>query len=70
MKPVYWTPEARTRLKEIQNYLITQHAPKAAKKVVVMFLSRTQQIEILTIMHYRQLLPATVNALRSKHKNI
>jgi len=24
-----------------------------------------QQIEILTVMHYRQLLPTTVNALRS-----
>jgi len=25
-----------------------------------------QQIEILTVMHYRQLLPKTVNALRSE----
>ena len=106
MKPVYWTPEARTRLKEIQDYIIEQHAPKAARKVVVTLLSRTrqleevplsghkmpdypndeirelfeepyriiyrvteQQIEILTVMHYRQLLPTTVNALRSRNKN-
>jgi len=106
MKPVYWTPEARTRLKEIQDYLIRQHAPKAAKKVVVTLLSCTRQleevplsghkmpdypndeirelfenpyriiyrvtedqIEILTVMHYRQLLPATVDALRSRRKN-
>ena len=106
IKTVYWTPEARTRLKEIQDYLNSQHAPKAAKKVVVTLLSRTRQleeaplsghkmpdypsdeirelfekpyriiyritkqhIEILTVMHYRQLLPATVNALRTRHKN-
>ncbi|HED15791.1 MAG TPA: hypothetical protein ENI64_03065 [Gammaproteobacteria bacterium] len=29
-----------------------------------------QQIEILTVMHYRQLLPATVSALRVVHKNV
>jgi len=28
-----------------------------------------RQIEILTVMHYRQLLPSTVSALRSTHKN-
>lgn len=75
MTPVYWTPEARTRLKDIQDYLINQHATKAANKVIVTLLSRTrqleepyriiyrvteQQIEILTVMHYRQLLPTTV----------
>lgn len=106
MKAVYWTPEARTRLKEIQDYIINQDAPKAAKEVVATLLSRTrqleaaplsgrkipeypnydlrellqkpyriiyrvtdQQIEILTVMHYRQVLPATVSALRSVHKN-
>ena len=100
MKAVYWTPEARTRLKEIQDYLISQDAQKAAKEVVAALLTRTrqletaplsghpipdypnddirelferpyriiyrvteQQIEILTAMHYRQLLPATVTAL-------
>jgi len=103
MKPVYWTPEAQTRLKEIHGYLINQHAPKAARKVVVTLLFRTRQleelplsghnmpdypnddirelfenpyriiyritepqIEILTVMHYRQLLAKTVNALRSE----
>ena len=93
-------------LKDIQDYLINQHVPKAEKKVIVTLLSRTrqleevplsghkmsdypddeirelfeepyriiyrvteQQIEILTVMHYRQLLPTTVNALRSRRKN-
>lgn len=106
MKAVYWTLEARTSLKDIQDYIISQDAPKAARDVVATLLSRTrqletapysgrqvldypdddlrellekpyriiyrvteQQIEILTVMHYRQLLPATVNALRSLHKS-
>lgn len=100
MTTVYWAPEARSRLKEIQDYMISQHAAKAAKEVVATLLSRTrqletvplsghklhdypedhireilqrpyriiyrvteQQVEILTVMHYRQLLPATVKAL-------
>lgn len=105
MKPVYWTPEAKERLTEIYDHLISQDAPKTAKDVVVTLLSRTrqleiaplsghkipdypdddlrellerpyriiyritkQQIEILTVMHYRQLLPGTVIALRGIHK--
>lgn len=101
MKPVYWTPEARARLKDIQEYIISQDAPKAANKVVSILLSRARQleqaslsgrkipdypsddlrellerpyriiyritdtqIEIITVMHYRQLLPSTVSALR------
>ncbi len=100
MITVYWTLEARSRLKEIQDYIISQHAAKAAKEVVTTLLSRTrqleavplsghklldypddhireilqrpyriiyrvteQQVEILTVMHYRQLLPTTVKAL-------
>jgi addiction module RelE/StbE family toxin len=102
---VYWTPEARSRLKEIQDYIISQDAAKAAKKVVTTLLTRTrqlesvplsghkipdypddhireilqrpyriiyrvteQQVEILTVMHYRQLLPP-VTVLRSKQKD-
>jgi len=102
---VYWTPEARTRLKEIQAYLNSQHAAKAAREVVTALLLRTrqletapqcghkladypdenireilqrpyriiyrvseQQVEILTVMHYRQLLPVTLKALRGSDK--
>jgi addiction module RelE/StbE family toxin len=101
---VYWTPEARSRLKEIQDYIISQDAAKAAKEVVTTLLARTrqlataplsghkipdypdehireilqrpyriiyrvteQQVEILTVMHYRQLLPP-VTVLRAGHK--
>ena len=93
MTTVYWTPEARSRLKEIQIYIISQDAAKAANDVVTALLQRTRQletvplsgrkladypnqnireillrpyriiyrvtetqIEILTVMHYRQLL--------------
>lgn len=107
MKTIYWTPEARTRLKEIQNYIIKQDAPNAARDVVATLLSSTRQlqtaplsgrkvpdcpdddlrellkrpyriiyrvteqhIEVLTVMHYRQLLPATVSALRTAHKKL
>ena len=45
MKTVYWTPEARTRLKEIQNYIIKQEAPKAARDVVATLLSSTRQLQ-------------------------
>lgn len=106
MKPVYWTPEAIARLKDIQVYIVNQHTPKAAKRVVAGLLSRVrqleeaplsghqmpdypnddlrellekpyriiyriteQQIEILTVMHYRQLLPATLSALHTANKN-
>ena len=101
MKSVYWTPEARARLKEIRDYIISKDAPQAAQKVVTTLLLRTRQletvalsgrrvpdfpdddlwellerpyriiyrisenkIEILTVFHYRQLLPSTADALR------
>jgi len=106
MRPVYWTPEAKARLKDIRDYIIEQHAPRAAQKVVKGLLLRArqlkiaplsghqmqdypdddlrellekpyriiyriteQQIEILTVMHYHQQLPATAKALYSIHKN-
>lgn len=106
MTTVYWTPEARARLKEIQDYIISQEASKAAKEVVTALVSRTrqlataplsgrklpdypdddlreilsrpyriiyrvseQQVEILTVMHYRQLLPGTLSALRKRCKD-
>ena len=106
MKPVFWTPEARRRLRDIRDYIISQNAPNAAKKIIAILLSRTRQleeaplsgskisdypnndlrellerpyrivyrvtetqIEIISVMHYRQLLPATVKELRNLHKN-
>ena len=45
MTTVYWTPEARSRLKEIQDYIISQDAAKAAKEVVTTLLARTRQLE-------------------------
>ena len=94
MTQICWTPEARTRLKDIKDYITAQGAAKAAQGVVTALLSRTrqletaplsgrhlpdypgdhvreillrpyriiyrvsdQQVEILTVMHYRQLLP-------------
>ncbi len=100
MTTVYWTPEAKSRLQSIQDYIISQHAAKTAKEVVTTLLTRTRQletapfsghklpdyandhireilqrpyriiyrvtekrVEILTVMHYRQLLPTTLKAL-------
>jgi plasmid stabilization system protein ParE len=105
MKTVYWTPGARLRLQEIQQYIRDQHAGKAAEKMVATLLKRTRQleaiplsghkipgypedelrellenpyriiyrvkaqkIEILTVMHYRQLLSTTLRSLRLEDK--
>ena len=93
MTAVYWTPEALTRLEEIEAY-IARDAPAAAKDMVARLLGRSRQlataplsgrqlcdtphqdlrellerpfrliyrvsadrVEVLTVMHYRQLLP-------------
>ena len=53
MTTVYWTPEARTRLKEIQNYIVSQDAAKAAKKVVTALLSRTRQLETVPLSGHK-----------------
>jgi len=45
MKPVFWTPEARRRLRDIRDYIIGQNAPKVAKKIIAILLSRTRQLE-------------------------
>ncbi|MCP4494466.1 MAG: hypothetical protein GY820_45285 [Gammaproteobacteria bacterium] len=44
MKTVYWSPEAWSRLQEIQQYLIDQHAEMAAREMVEKLLSRTRQL--------------------------
>ena len=100
MTEVYWTPEARERLEDIEAY-IAKDAPSVAKEVVARLLARARQletaplsgrqvpdyqredlrellerpyrliyrvtarrIEILTVMHYRQLLPRKADALQ------
>lgn len=93
MTRVYWTPEARSKLRAIRDY-IAQDNPSAANAVVTRLLRRSRQLHIaprsgrtvpeyrdatvrqvlerpfriiyrvagdevaiLTVMHYRQLLP-------------
>jgi plasmid stabilization system protein ParE len=100
MTPVYWTPEAITRLEAIETY-IANDAPIVAKEVIARLLGRSRQlesaplsgravpeypredlrellerpyriiyritdtrIEILSVMHYRQLLPRKAEALQ------
>jgi toxin ParE1/3/4 len=97
---VYWTPEARAKLRGIRDY-IAQDNPNAASALVTRLLRRTRQLQIaprsgrqvpeyrdakirqllerpyriiyrvtgdevaiLTVMHYRQLLPHDVPGLR------
>ena len=98
---VYWTPEARDRLHDIQAYIASE-APNAAKKVVERLIRRseqlavapesgrhvpeyphtdirellekpyriiyrisTNQIEVLSVMHYRQCLPKQPKGLHA-----
>lgn len=100
MTAVYWTPEAQTRLEDIEAY-IAKDAPAAAKDMIARLLARARQLEsaplsgrqvpdyrrddlrellerpyriiyrvtearidILTVMHYRQLLPHKTDALQ------
>lgn len=97
---VYWTPEARERLRDIEAY-IAQDAPKVARQVVERLLERSMQlnvapesgrrvpeypeadlrellvrpyrviyrivedqVEVLSVMHFRQRLPRRVGQLR------
>ena len=101
MTDVYWTPEARARLEDIEAY-IAKDAPSTAQDTVARLLARarqlttaplsgrqvpdyprqglrellerpyriiyritTERIEILTAMHYRQLLPRKASALQN-----
>jgi plasmid stabilization system protein ParE len=96
---VYWTQEARNRLREIQAY-IAKDSPRGAKQVIdrlvrrslqlaelpnserrvpeypeaelrellerpfrIIYRVTTDQIEIVSVMHYRQLLPTDVKTL-------
>ncbi len=91
---VFWTPDAKARLREIETY-IAQDSPMVAREVTVRLIRRsleleqppllgkrltryanadirellqrpyrliyrvrTDRIEIVTVMHYRQLLPS------------
>ncbi|OGI44610.1 MAG: hypothetical protein A2637_04885 [Candidatus Muproteobacteria bacterium RIFCSPHIGHO2_01_FULL_65_16] len=100
MTAVFWTPEARARLEDIEAY-IAKDAPSVAKEVVARLVARARQlgtaplsgrqvpdyqredlrellerpyrliyrmsaqrIEILTVMHYRRLLPRKADDLQ------
>jgi addiction module RelE/StbE family toxin len=91
---VYWTPDAKARLREIEAY-IAKDAPRAARNLAVRLIQRSleleqppllgkrlpyysnadirellerpyrliyrvlpDRIEVITVMHYRQLLPS------------
>ncbi|MFN9792760.1 MAG: type II toxin-antitoxin system RelE/ParE family toxin [Pseudomonadota bacterium] len=96
---VFWTPDARARLKEIEHYIAKANSPAVAREVAtriirhvlsleqgppvlgkqlhqypdhdvreiyerpyrVIFRVTPERIEILTVMHYRQLLPSDVD---------
>ncbi len=45
MTPVNWTPEARSRLEDIEAY-IAKDSPAAAQEMVQRILARTRQLEI------------------------
>jgi toxin ParE1/3/4 len=45
MTPVNWTPEARSRLEDIEAY-IAKDSPAAAQEMVQRILGRTRQLEI------------------------
>lgn len=105
MKTVYWSPEARSRLQEIQQYISDQDAELAAREMVEKLFSRTRQlavapfsgrkmtnnyrgelrellerpyriiyrvnadqVEILTVKHYRQSLSKMLDELRITDK--
>jgi len=94
MKVVFWTPEAESRLEDIEAY-IAKDSPAAAKEVIarqletaplsgheipeyrekklrellerpyrIIYRVTEERIEILTVMHYRQLLPRKASALQ------
>ncbi len=96
---VFWTPDARARLKEIEDYIAKANSPAVAREVAtriirnvlslehgppitgkplrqypdqdvrelferpyrVIFRVTPERIEVLTIMHYRQLLPSDLD---------
>jgi plasmid stabilization system protein ParE len=105
MTPVNWTPEARSRLEDIEAY-IAKDSPAAAQEMVQRILGRTRQLEIaprsgrpvpdyqqedlrellerpyriiyqvgaeriaiLTVMHYRRLLPRKAAILKASEKS-
>lgn len=96
---VFWTPDAKSRLREIETY-IARDSPPAARDMAVRLIRRslelerppllgkrlpryanadirellerpyrliyrvlTDRIEIVTVMHYRQLLPSDITGL-------
>ncbi len=97
---VFWTPDARLRLREIEAY-IARDSPNAGREMAIRLIRRSleleyppllgkrlsqyveadirellerpyrliyrigaDRIEILTVMHYRQLMPSDLDGLR------
>jgi toxin ParE1/3/4 len=97
---VFWTPDAKLRLREIEAY-IAKDSPNAAREMAIRLIRRSleleqppllgkrlpqyadadirellerpyrliyriqaDRIEILTVMHYRQLMPSDLDELR------
>jgi toxin ParE1/3/4 len=97
---VFWTPDAKLRLREIEAY-IAKDSPNAAREMAIRLIRRSleleqppllgkrlpqyadadirellerpyrliyriqaDRIEILTVMHYRQLMPSDLDGLR------
>ncbi len=97
---VFWTPDARLRLREIEAY-IAKNSPNAGREMAIRLIRRSleleqppllgkrlsqyanadirellerpyrliyriqaDRIEILTVMHYRQLMPSDLDGLR------
>jgi plasmid stabilization system protein ParE len=102
---VFWTPDARRRLAEIEAYIATQASPAVAREVVIRILRHVRaleappllgkrltqyagadvrelyerpyrviyrvtddRIEVLTLLHYRQLLPSDLEDLTSRRR--
>jgi toxin ParE1/3/4 len=101
---VFWTPDARARLKEIERYIAKENSPTVAREMAirivrralslehgppilgkrlpqypgqdvrelherpyrVIFRVKPERIEILTVMHYRQLLPGDLHGLQPR----
>lgn len=53
MKTVYWSPEARSQLREIQQYISYQHAEVAAGEMVKRLLSRTRQLAVAPLSGHK-----------------
>ncbi len=101
---VYWTPDARARLKEIERYIAKENSQAVARDMALRIVRRVlsleegppilgkrmpqyvgqdvrelyerpyrvifrvmpERIEVLTVMHYRQLLPSDLHGVERR----